>query len=84
MPSLFQTILLQVKEKLSLQEHDLESVAVCITDITHVPVAASQLSIKKGTLMISVPPTLKLAILSRKEDVLKHCKEKMIGVYSIA
>jgi hypothetical protein len=82
--SLFQTVLNQIKERLSVQEHDLESIAKCISDITHVPVTASNLQIKKGTLVINVPPTLKLAILARREAVLQHCKQQMIHVYAIA
>jgi hypothetical protein len=82
--SLFQTILNQVKERLAHQGHDLESVASCITAITHVHVSAEQLCIKKGTLVLNVPPTLKLAILAKKDEVLRQCKEKLIGVYAIA
>lgn len=81
--SLFQTILNQVKERLSLQEHDLESVAVCISEATTVSVVANQLKITKGILYITVPPTLKLAILSKKDDIVKRCKEKGIILYGI-
>jgi hypothetical protein len=82
--SLFQTILAQVKERLNHQEHDLESIAECITAITHVPLSKEQICIKKGTLVLNVPPTLKLAIFAKREEVLQHCKKQLIGVYSIA
>jgi hypothetical protein len=83
MPSLFQTILSKVTDRLTVQKQDLSSVAECITAVTHVPVDANQLCIKKGTLYVQVSPTLKLAILSRKDEILKQCKEKLIGVYAI-
>lgn len=84
MSSLFQTILSQIKERLSVQEHDLEGIAKCISDITHVQVTAQHLKIQKGTLLVNVPPTLKFAIISHKDEVLKHCKEQLLNVYTIA
>jgi hypothetical protein len=82
--SLFQTVLAQVRERLSLQEHDLSSVAECITNITNVPLVSGQLRIKKGVLLVQVPPTLKLAILAKREAILLHCKEHLIAVHAIA
>lgn len=82
--SLFQTILKQVQERLHSQEHDLEVIAEEITRITKVPVKVSQLSIKKGLLILSVPPTLKLAIIAKKETILAFCKDRSIAIHAIA
>jgi hypothetical protein len=82
--SLFQTVLSEVRARLSLQEHDLSSVAACITSMTNVPLVSGQLRIKKGVLLVQVPPTLKLAILAKREAILLHCKEQLISVHAIA
>ncbi len=81
--SLFQTILREVRARLDSEKHKNEDIAQIISEAIGVPILDSQVSIKKGALHITAMPTVKMAIMVKKEVLLRAFKERSIPIYTI-
>ncbi len=84
MGSLFHTILSQVATRLGAEERQTADMALIVTEATGVEVKESELLLKKGVLCIKVSPTIKMAVMIKKEAILASFKEKGIAVHTIA
>lgn len=62
----------------------MEAIAAIVTQVTGVTVHAAHITLRRGTLRIAVAPTVKMAIVIKKEAILASLKEKGISVCAIA
>ncbi len=82
--SLFHSILSKVSSRLGAEERRMTDIAAIVTKDAGIVVKESELSLHKGVLYIKVSPTIKLAVMIKKEMILASCKERGIAVHAIA
>lgn len=82
--SLFQTILSQIKERLDSTERESALIASIIGEHLGITIPITAVVVKKGVLRINVSPTIKMAIMIKKEAMIASLKEKGIKVHAIA
>jgi hypothetical protein len=81
--SLFKNILHTLSKKLDLENTKTDTVATIVQDCLKTPITSSQVKIQKGTLFLSVSPTIKMAVSLKKQALLACFKEKGIEIHTI-
>lgn len=79
----FITILSKIKERLNLEQNKISDIQEVIAIETKIEIPLSQIKIQKNTLVLQVSPTIKMAILSKKEKILSLLQERGIKIFSI-
>jgi hypothetical protein len=81
--SLFHSILSGLQDNFNKETAQTEELAKNISDILGATVTKEQLVVKKNTLYIKVPATLKMAIALNKEKLLVRVKEVNSSITAI-
>ena len=81
--NLFQSVLSQIKEKIGLEEDKINSVVTIIKTITAISISSSEVQIKKGVLILKTQPTVKMALLLKKESIISALHKEGIKITTI-
>lgn len=78
------TLLQGFKRRFDTEQGRSEEIAKIMSVISGLSISKDNITIRKGVVIVTVPPTAKMAILINKEAILRTCKEKGIAVGAIA
>ncbi|HVY36050.1 MAG TPA: hypothetical protein VG982_02120 [Candidatus Paceibacterota bacterium] len=81
--SLFKKILADIQESIQGEETKKLRITSIISDVSGVSVSTDQLIIKKGVVYLTIPPTIKMAVLLKKELIIKKCNEQSLSIGAI-
>lgn len=81
--SLFHDILSNLQKKFQNNQERNSEIAAIISSIINTQVSEKQLTIKKGTVYLQVPPTIKMTVLLKKEKIITACREKNIPIITL-
>ncbi len=70
--NLFNSILEELSKKIKGAEIYKEEVSLVISKLLNININSDQISIKKGVLFLNVSPTIKSALLLKKEVLIKE------------
>jgi len=79
----FNILLAKIKERLDIEQGKTEQVREIIKEYTGITITDNQIVIKKGVAIVSLPPTVKMAVFVKREIILAQCKERGIPIVSI-
>lgn len=79
----FFSILSQIKERLNKEQNKVDDIVTIINESAKVVVTVGMLKIIKNTVVLQVPPTVKMVIFSKKDFILLKFQENKIPIYSI-
>ncbi len=79
----FFSILSQIKERLNKEQNKVDDIVTIINESAKVVVTVGMLKIIKNTVVLQVPPTVKMVIFSKKDLILLKFQENKIPIYSI-
>jgi len=78
------SILGAVTSRLLVDQKKTEAIASIITRETGVLVSVKDLKIMKGSVLLTVAPTVKLAVMIKREAILTACKAQRLDIQAIS
>lgn len=81
--SLFQSVLKSISDKLEKNSSKKELIASEISKIIKTSIDKNSINLKNGILKINTNPTIKTAILFKKENIISKLKEIGVEIFSI-
>ena len=81
--SLFKKILSDIQANFTQQENNNKHLITIINTLSGTVITTNNIKIKKGTLQLLVSPTVKMAILLKKDAILQEFKKQEISIGSI-
>lgn len=82
--TLFQSILKNIERAFEKDKVQIQHILDCIHLTTGVTLTDTMVRIQKTTLYINASPTIKMAIILKKELLLQKFKEENIPIYTIS
>ncbi len=80
---LFQSILSQLKDKISKDSAVTEDAAKIISDIAKTTILPDNITIVKGVLRIKASPTLKMVLMLNNAKILKALQESGMKIHQV-
>lgn len=82
--SIFQEIILKIQKQINKDQNNNKEIVETIAKIVKIPINNDQIIIKNKGIFLKTGPTIKMAILIKKEEILLSLKEQKIEIYSIS
>ncbi len=81
--SLFQSILADLKKNIDKQTTYTETLAAICSEVLHITITPTQISITKGKLSLRIPSTVKMALKLNQDVLLKKVQAFDSSIHSI-
>ncbi|GEM_PF-2117957 len=78
--SLFQDILSKLQDSYTKETTAKETIARVISDALHTTITADQITVQGTTIRIKTAPTIKMAIMLKKEKLLASLQEASLNI----
>lgn len=77
------SLLQKIKDRLGIEEEKIGVVLEIIKETTKMSLSKETITIKKGVVIVTTSPTIKMALLSKKDQIIKECIKRGVSVASI-
>ena len=81
--SLFDSILNRLQKKITEQQSYKEVVISCVSDMFHITITPDVITLTRGVLIFQTNPAIKMALLLKKEALVRVLQEKGVSVTTI-